>query len=1064
MGVIFVNQAATGLQDGSSWQSAFTSLQSAIALAENGDEIWVAQGTYVPGQSRNDTFAIADDIEIYGGFSGSETQKSQRDWESNLTILSGEIGTANNITDNIHHVVTAQAEGGALLDGVIVEAGNTAGDTNNDDGGGIYNREKLTLENVIVRNNAADDDGGGIRNDGELTIINSTVDANKANSNGSISSGGGGLINTVGATTTVVNSTFSHNEGLNGGAIRNDGSLTLTNTTLSGNIAYESGGGLVNTTTNPFSAEALTGSATLSNSTITNNTAQNTGLSGINGGGIANFGSLNIANTIVAGNVGDDDINDVFFGSTVSDGHNLIGSSAQISTFEAAKGDLFGSSEAALDPKLDSLQDNGGFTNTHALTEDSIAIDNGGNGQLATDATDLDSDDNAGEAVPFDQRGSGFDRVVDGTVDIGAVEFSEPSDSGEGGEGGETPGNTPPTAIFLENTVQSLPENTAIDSPLRVADIVVSDDGLGSYTFSIAGRYDDLFEAIAPEIFETIATEHFDTLEDESLESLEGVFLAAIATEFFEAMGTEFFETVTGDFLDAVDAESVDAIDEDFLEALAEAFADSVNADFFETVVTEFLASIDEGDLKDINDDLTEQFDSDFFETLANDFLENVDADFFETLAGEFLAAVDVDTVDDIDAELLEETAREFLGVNDPDVFEIVGDGLFLKAGTELDFERKEQYNIVVQVDDSAVGETPDAVVDFSFSVVDVDDSPLKVTENQLLKVVSDEDESHVSVSVEQATQNEVYEIVVAATDEDGRINGIAPGEAGYLEALIAESWSVLSTLESGTFEDFDVTRSLSLTDDDYFQFAVIQDGTLDSLLENGIGTVHIGMPLSGDEEGGIGGVLKAESIAHGEVKLGFDLSEDGNFDDVVLAAIFGEGDASLGAGLQGGQESELLDLRDVEGPVSAEFTVYREADFDNVIGFFAIENEAGQVLGLDDETLISPGEAGYVRAAIARRLSVELTGENGQVSTYSAQVEGGQLLSTFIVSDGSIEALLDDDAGNDPAVYFTHLGANSDGSDHVRLLGDNIFGYEDMAGGGDQDFDDVVIKTVLSQ
>ncbi|MEL7494547.1 MAG: DUF4114 domain-containing protein, partial [Cyanobacteria bacterium J06554_11] len=440
--------------------------------------------------------------------------------------------------------------------------------------------------------------------------------------------------------------------------------------------------------------------------------------------------------------------------------------------------------------------------------------------------------------------------------------------------------------------------------------------------------------------------------------------------------------------------------------------------------------------------------------------LEEVDADFFETLASEFLAVVDVNALDEIDADSLEETARELLGVNDPDVFEIVGDGLFLKAGTDLDFERKEQYNIVVQVDDPAVGKTPDAAVDFSLSVVDVDDSPLKV-ENQLLKVVSDEDESHVSVSVEQATQNEVYEIVVAATDEDGRINGIAPGEAGYLEALIADSWIVLSTLESGTFDELDGVRSLSLAGDGHFQFAVIQDGTLDSLLENGVGTVHIGTPLAGDEEGGISGVLKAESVSHGEVKLGFDLSGDGDFDDIVLAAIFGEGGSALGAGLQGGQESELVDLRDVAGPVSAEFTVYREADFDNVIGFFAIENEAGQVLGLD-ETLISPGEAGYVKAAIARRLTTEITGKNGNVTTYSTLIEGGQLLSTFIVSDGSIEALLDDNAGNDPAVYFTHLGANSDGTDHVRLLGDNTFGFEDTAGGGDQDFDDIVIKAVF--
>ena len=67
--------------------------------------------------------------------------------------------------------------------------------------------------------------------------------------------------------------------------------------------------------------------------------------------------------------------------------------------------------------------------------------------------------------------------------------------------------------------------------------------------------------------------------------------------------------------------------------------------------------------------------------------------------------------------------------------------------------------------------------------------------------------------------------------------------------------------------------------------------------------------------------------------------------------------------------------------------------------------------------------------------------------------------MPALIISDGSVEALLDSDSSNDPSVFFTHVGANSDNADHVRLLGDNTFGFEDMAGGGDQDFDDVVIK-----
>ncbi|HEY9599504.1 MAG TPA: DUF4114 domain-containing protein [Cyanophyceae cyanobacterium] len=45
---------------------------------------------------------------------------------------------------------------------------------------------------------------------------------------------------------------------------------------------------------------------------------------------------------------------------------------------------------------------------------------------------------------------------------------------------------------------------------------------------------------------------------------------------------------------------------------------------------------------------------------------------------------------------------------------------------------------------------------------------------------------------------------------------------------------------------------------------------------------------------------------------------------------------------------------------------------------------------------------------------------------------------------------------------YFAYLGANPDGVDHIRLLGDNTFGFEDLYGGGDQDFNDMVFRLTL--
>ncbi|MEO1621957.1 MAG: DUF4114 domain-containing protein, partial [Cyanobacteria bacterium J06632_3] len=79
------------------------------------------------------------------------------------------------------------------------------------------------------------------------------------------------------------------------------------------------------------------------------------------------------------------------------------------------------------------------------------------------------------------------------------------------------------------------------------------------------------------------------------------------------------------------------------------------------------------------------------------------------------------------------------------------------------------------------------------------------------------------------------------------------------------------------------------------------------------------------------------------------------------------------------------------------------------------------------------------------------LTGQNGQVSGFSASVQGGGFLGTFLIANGS-----------DPAtseVYFSHAGQNAGGNDHAKQLGSNLFGFEDLANLGDRDYDDIVVQ-----
>ncbi|VTT97594.1 Uncharacterized protein OS=Roseiflexus sp. (strain RS-1) GN=RoseRS_4272 PE=4 SV=1 [Gemmataceae bacterium] len=221
-------------------------------------------------------------------------------------------------------------------------------------GGGVDNAGTLALINCTVSGNSADN-GGGVRNTGTLTLTACTVAGNTARS------GTGGGVSSFSGTVVATGSTFSGNVGgSGGGAVFNDGTVELTNCTLTGNRVDGSTGGAVTNVA----------AAILTNCTVAGNSA-------MFAGGINNFfgGVSTLTNTILAGNAGGD------FAGPVVGSNNLIGG----------------------DPLLAPLGDYGGPTRTMALRRGSPAIDAG----------------TAAGAPAADQRGAA--RV--GAVDIGAFEF-----------------------------------------------------------------------------------------------------------------------------------------------------------------------------------------------------------------------------------------------------------------------------------------------------------------------------------------------------------------------------------------------------------------------------------------------------------------------------------------------------------------------------------------------------------------------------------------------------------------------------------------------------------------
>ncbi|WP_017303800.1 DUF4347 domain-containing protein [Spirulina subsalsa] len=157
----------------------------------------------------------------------------------------------------------------------------------------------------------------------------------------------------------------------------------------------------------------------------------------------------------------------------------------------------------------------------------------------------------------------------------------------------------------------------------------------------------------------------------------------------------------------------------------------------------------------------------------------------------------------------------------------------------------------------------------------------------------------------------------------------------------------------------------------------------------------------------------------------------------------------------------ELIDLRNVSGPVTANFTVFREAAFNNTVTLYRIDNEQGAVNGL------LPGQAGYVQAVLQNRVGVDLRIENEGIGRTNAVLGGGALYAPVIFVNSTPDNFLslnpDNAVGLDAQAYFIYGAANSDGVDHIKLLGGNVFGFEDLPFGGDRDFNDLIVRAELS-
>ena len=331
------------------WANACT-LQYALSSAANGDEIWVKMGVHYPGSNRTDTFTLKRGVALYGGFFGTETALSQRDWQAHKTILSGDIDKDDTNTDgnfiaettadiqgsNAYHVVTdSGTDNTVILDGFVITAGQANSFGSDALGSGMYNdlsspslanltfsgnftsygggmwnyKSNPTLTYVTFRGNSAGYYGGGMYNyESNPTLINMAFSDNSANYDGggmynyesnptltnvtfsgnSATSDGGGMYNSETSSPTLTNVAFSGNSATSGGGMGNaDSSPMLTNVAFSGNSATH-GGGMYNYNSSP----------TLTNVAFSGNSATS------DGGGMISYwySSPTLTNVTFSGN------------------------------------------------------------------------------------------------------------------------------------------------------------------------------------------------------------------------------------------------------------------------------------------------------------------------------------------------------------------------------------------------------------------------------------------------------------------------------------------------------------------------------------------------------------------------------------------------------------------------------------------------------------------------------------------------------------------------------------------------------------------------------------------
>ncbi|MDB9457784.1 pre-peptidase C-terminal domain-containing protein, partial [Dolichospermum circinale CS-545/17] len=277
----------------------------------------------------------------------------------------------------------------------------------------------------------------------------------------------------------------------------------------------------------------------------------------------------------------------------------------------------------------------------------------------------------------------------------------------------------------------------------------------------------------------------------------------------------------------------------------------------------------------------------------------------------------------------------------------------------------------------------------------------LAKTADDIFTIFSGSGNPKLQVTLAGRNSNLVNELAVFTVDDaQGKINGIAPGETGYTQAALNKSKVIFSTIANvpNGFDINNLTSLLEFESGNNLRFLLVKNGTIDSVQNGNTPTSDI---LFSD--------LSRQKITDLGTD-GFSLAwkdgsnNDTDFKDLVVNIKSTNDPLPLGTNLQGKQQGEVLDLRGIAQDVKADFTVNREAAFNNFVGFYKVADENGGIdVDADGTVDFRPGDSGYAQAAIKNRVAgIDLRVDNqGTASFTDKTLTGGSIFAPFILTNG---------------------------------------------------------------